>query len=66
MADPPEMDTDIVAFGPMLLGGGLGYSAALGRTLRLNADLDVLAGIPVVNKIGESHLNLARRCVLPR
>lgn len=51
------MDTDIVAFGPMLLGGGLGYSAALGRTIRLNADLNVLAGIPVVNKIGESHLN---------
>lgn len=57
MVTDPGMDTDLVAFGPLLLGGGVGYSARLGNTLRLNADLNVIAGIPVVNKIGQSHLN---------
>jgi len=57
MVTDPAMDTDLVAFGPLLVGGGVGYSARLGNTLRLNADLNVIAGIPVVNKIGQSHLN---------
>jgi hypothetical protein len=54
--DPPGMDTDIVALGPMLLGGGAGYTAALGKSLRFNAELNATAGIPVVKTIGESHL----------
>jgi hypothetical protein len=53
----PGMATDIVAFGPMLLSAGAGYSARLGGNLRLNADLNIIAGIPVVKTIGESHLN---------
>jgi hypothetical protein len=55
--DDPNMDTDIVAFGPLLVSAGAGYSARLGGNLRLNADLNIIAGIPVVKTIGESHLN---------
>jgi hypothetical protein len=50
-------DTDIVAQGPLLLGGGIGYMKRLGNTVAFVADLDVLAGIAVVNKIGLSPLN---------
>ncbi|HEY6038215.1 MAG TPA: hypothetical protein VIV58_28230, partial [Kofleriaceae bacterium] len=50
-------DTDIVAQGPLLLGGGVGYMKRLGSTVAFVADLDVLAGIAVVNKIGLSPLN---------
>lgn len=50
-------DTDIVAQGPLLLGGGIGYTKRLGNTVAFVADLDVLAGIAVVNKIGLSPLN---------
>ncbi|MEO6776834.1 MAG: hypothetical protein ABI467_28110 [Kofleriaceae bacterium] len=50
-------DTDIVAQGPLLLGGGIGYTKRLGNTLAFVADLDVLAGIAVINKIGVSPLN---------
>jgi len=38
------MDTDIVAQGPMLLGAGIGYTVALGKTFALVFDLDTLAG----------------------
>jgi hypothetical protein len=50
-------DTDIVAQGPLLLGGGIGYMKRLGNTLAFVADLDVLAGIAVVNKVGLSPMN---------
>ena len=50
-------DTDIVAQGPLLLGGGIGYMKKLGNTVAFVADLDVLAGIAVVKKIGLSPLN---------
>lgn len=51
------MDVDIVAMGPMLVGAGAGYTTALGSMLRFNAELNALAGIPVVKTIGASHLN---------
>lgn len=50
-------DTDIVAQGPLLIGGGIGYMKRLGNTVAFIADFDVLAGIAVVNKIGLSPLN---------
>jgi hypothetical protein len=50
-------DTDIVAQGPLLLGGGIGYTKRIGNTLAFIADLDVLAGIAVVNKVGISPMN---------
>jgi hypothetical protein len=50
-------DTDIVAQGPLLLGGGLGYTKKLGSALAFVADLDLLAGIAVVNHIGLSPMN---------
>ena len=54
---PDGMDTDIVAMGPLLVGAGGGYSAALSRIIRFEAQLNAIAGIPVVKTIGESHLN---------
>jgi hypothetical protein len=51
------MDTDIVAQGPLLVGAGAGYAKKLGDTVRFTADLNVLAGIAVVNTIGISPLN---------
>jgi len=50
-------DTDIVAQGPLLIGGGLGYTKRLGQTLTFIADLGVLAGIAVVKTIGVSPMN---------
>jgi hypothetical protein len=53
----PGMDTDIVAIGPLLVGAGAGYNLALSGSLKMIAELNALAGIPVTKKIGESHLN---------
>jgi hypothetical protein len=53
----PGMDTDVVAFGPLLISAGAGYAARLGGNIRLTADLNVIAGIPVVKTIGNSTLN---------
>ncbi|MEP6862380.1 MAG: hypothetical protein ABJE66_17275 [Deltaproteobacteria bacterium] len=50
-------DTDIVAQGPLLLGGGVGYMKRLGNTVAFVADFDVLAGIAVVKKVGLSPMN---------
>jgi hypothetical protein len=50
-------DTDIVAQGPLLLGGGVGYMKRLGNTVAFVADLDVLAGIAVVKTVGLSPMN---------
>ena len=42
-------DTDIVAQGPLLLGGGLGYSHHLSNNVLFTVDLSVLAGIAVTS-----------------
>ncbi len=41
----PGMDTDIVAQGPLLLGGGVGFVRRLSNSLSFIADLSALAGI---------------------
>jgi len=51
------MDTDIVAQGPLLLGAGLGYTKHLGSSVAFFVDLDAIAGIAIVNKVG-SAINL--------
>ena len=51
------MDTDIVAQGPLLIGGGIGYMKRLGAKLAFIADLSAVAGIAVVDKLGTSTLN---------
>jgi hypothetical protein len=51
------MDTDIVAQGPLLLGGGIGYSHHFSHAVAFVADLSVLAGIPVVSAINMAALN---------
>ena len=56
-AQPVDMDTDIVALGPLLVGAGAGYNASLGAGLALVAELNALAGIPVVKELGQSQLN---------
>jgi hypothetical protein len=45
-------DTDTYATGPLLVGGGAGYLFPIGGSLRFVIDLNVLAGIPVVSKLG--------------
>ena len=51
------MDTDIVAQGPLLVGGGVGYLKRISKSLAFSADLSALAGIAVVDKVGTSTLN---------
>jgi hypothetical protein len=51
------MDVDVVAIGPLFVSGGAGYSAALGGGLSLVAEMNAVAGIPVVSKLGNSILN---------
>ena len=51
------MDTDIVAQGPLLVGGGVGFTKKLGSMVALIADLSALAGIAVTDHIGASPLN---------
>jgi len=43
----PGMDTDIVAQGPLLLGGGIGFAKHLSNNLSFIADLSALVGIPL-------------------
>lgn len=43
------MDTDIVAQGPLLIGGGAGYTKALSGNISFLADFSVLAGIAVTS-----------------
>jgi len=50
-------DTDIVAQGPFLIGGGIGYSKRLGNTVTFIADLDAIAAIAVVSSVGASPMN---------
>jgi hypothetical protein len=50
-------DTDIVAQGPLLIGGGIGYMKRLGSAVAFVADIDATAGIAVVKTIGLSPMN---------
>lgn len=52
------MDVDVVAQGPLLLGAGIGYSYRVGDTMALLVDVDAIAGLAVVTKVGSAvHLN---------
>ncbi len=53
----PGMDTDIVAQGPLLIGGGVGFIKKLGGKVAFVADLSALAGIAIVDKIGTTKVN---------
>jgi hypothetical protein len=53
----PDMNVDIAAMGPLLVGAGAGYLAPLGGKIKLDAEVNAIAGIPVVTQIGLSHLN---------
>jgi hypothetical protein len=48
----PGMDTDIVAQGPLLLGGGVGFTRRLSGTVSVMADLSALGAIAVVDSLG--------------
>jgi hypothetical protein len=50
----PGMDTDVVAQGPLLVGGGIGYAKHLSSSLAFTADLSVLAGIAVTDHLGSA------------
>ena len=52
-----DMDTDVVASGPLFVNVGAGYNASLGGGVGLVAELNAIAGIPVVSKLGNSILN---------
>ena len=51
------MDTDIVAQGPLLVGGGVGYLKKLGARLAFVADLSALVGVAITDKIGTTRVN---------
>ena len=53
----PGMDTDIVTLGPLLLGGGAGYSVPLGDKGRLIADVSAILGLPVIKEVGGYPMN---------
>lgn len=57
--DNPQagMDTDVLAQGPLLIGGGMGATIRLTRSLALFADVTVLGGIAVIDRLGTSVLN---------
>ena len=48
------MDTDIVAQGPLLLGGGVGFTKKLAGNIAFVVDISALAGIAVVGKLGSA------------
>jgi hypothetical protein len=48
------MDTDIVAQGPLLLGGGIGYTKRLAGKIAFVADLSALAALAVVKNLGSA------------
>ncbi len=50
----PGMDTDIVAQGPLLVGGGLGFTKHLSGNVAFLADLSAIAGIAVVSTFGSA------------
>jgi len=55
--DTAEMDTDVVAQGPLLVGAGIGYTKHVSRAFAIFAQLDAMAGIAVVDTLG-SAINL--------
>jgi hypothetical protein len=48
----PGMDTDIVAQGPLLVGGGVGFTRRLSGVVSVMADLSALGAIAVVDSLG--------------
>jgi hypothetical protein len=50
----PGMDTDVVAQGPVLLGGGIGFARALSGSIAFIADLSATAGIAAFSMPGLS------------
>jgi hypothetical protein len=53
----PGMDTDIVAQGPLLVGGGVGYMKMLSNNFAFVADLSALAGIAIVDEVSGLKVN---------
>ncbi len=51
------MDTDIVAQGPILIGGGLGYIKRLGGRISFVADASALVGLKTSEKVGTTRVN---------
>ena len=51
------MDTDVVAQGPLLVGGGVGYGKKLGDMVRFTADLGAIVGLAVVSEVGAAPMN---------
>jgi len=49
---PADMNTDIVASGPLLIGAGAAYTKALGGPIKFVAEANAIAGIPVIDKLG--------------
>ena len=57
---PEGMDTDIVATGPLLVGAGAAYTTGLGGPVKFVAEVNAIAGVPVVDELGSMppfHLN---------
>jgi hypothetical protein len=50
----PDMDTDIVGQGPLLIGAGVGYMKRLAGNFAFVADLSALGAIAVTNKLGSA------------
>ena len=50
----PGMDTDVVAQGPILLGGGVGFVKPLASSVAIVGELSVLAGIAAFPMAGLS------------
>jgi hypothetical protein len=48
----PGMDTDVVAQGPLLVGGGVGFTRRLSGKVSVIVDLSALGAIAVVKSIG--------------
>ena len=56
--EDPSMNTDIVAQGPLLFGTGVGYTFRISDSFAFLVDLDAIAGIAVVDKLGTAiHLH---------
>ena len=54
----PNMDTDVVAQGPLLFGVGIGYLRHISSSVAFLVDLDAMAGLAVAKKLGSAvHLN---------
>ena len=51
-ATAAQGDTDTYATGPLFIGAGVGWNKPLGDTFHFIVDLDVLAGLPIVDTVG--------------